>query len=308
MSKPMSKSLAELDAAADALLKSEAANTDEEMSPEDVSSNAAPASDKKEEEKENEVEKSGANGDNLEKGEGCSDCKKSEDEDDEAEEAEPIAKSEEADTEDAAEDEDEEEADDEAEPNAEEIEKSLTDDFQANEVVADAVANSEFAAAVVEVITKSLAEIQYDVQANGKGSAQSSDVLAKSMQAVLNENQALRSENERLTRRVSKLEKSIDMGFEKVMDALDEISTQPVSMRKSLGSINVQERDFAKSIGAANQPGGFESLSKSQVMDILMAEMLSGNPQVTQQDIIGYESGAPLASNLQSLVASKSSR
>jgi hypothetical protein len=129
--------------------------------------------------------------------------------------------------------------------------------------------------------------------------------MAKSMQAVLLSNKSLSAENEALKRRVNKLEKSISMGFDKVLDAIDTISTEPAHQRKSMASINVHDKDFNKSLNGSGDVGGFESLSKSQVLNVLNNELYSGNQLVTAQDIISYESGAPLRVELQPLVMSK---
>jgi hypothetical protein len=67
-------------------------------------------------------------------------------------------------------------------------------------------------------------------------------------------------------------------------------------------SVNVQDRNFQKSLG--NPPAG-EQLSKSEVLATLSSELYSGNPLVTPNDIIGYESGAPLRPEVQRLVMSK---
>ena len=69
--------------------------------------------------------------------------------------------------------------------------------------------------------------------------------------------------------------------------------------------VPIYDRDFGMSRDGVKAVGGFDSLSKSQVMTILNSELYAGNQNVTAQDIISYESGAPLRPDLQSLVASK---
>lgn len=299
MSKKLTKSLAELDAAADALLAksmkaedNQGDGSEEEISPEEVSDSAtAPESedaenadaDKEKEEpesdKEEPVEKSEKSDEDLQKS-------------DEGEEE-------------GAEEEGTEEGEDEAEKSPEEIEKSIRDDFEADDTIRKSIETSEFYAAMVDVLTKSLGDMQYDVQAQGRQSASANDVLAKSLNAMIQTNATLRADNERLTRRINKLEKSMANGFDKIMDALDDISSQPSHMRKSMASVNIHDRDFGSSINGQRVVGGFESMSKAQVLSVLNNEMFAGNQNVTAQDIISYESGAPLRQDLQSLVASK---
>mgnify|MGYP003291982845 CR=1 FL=1 len=121
----------------------------------------------------------------------------------------------------------------------------------------------------------------------------------------MSSNKTLQTENERLTRRINKLEKSITVGFDKIMDSLDEMASQPAHMRKSMASVTVQDRDFERSIHGQQVTGGFESLSKAQVLTVLNNELYAGNQNITPSDIISYESGAPLRQDLQTLVASK---
>ena len=278
----LTKSLAELDSAADELLaKSKAAEDggkgeEENLAPEEVSDDSTSTPNSEEgagEGSEEELEKCGEKSDDPEQL----------DEGGESEE-EP----------------------EEDEKTADEMEKSLKDDFQANEVIAQGMENSEFFSAVVEVLTKSLSDVQYDTMVASKGAEAANEVLAKSMNAMIVANAALRADNERLTRRINKLEKSITQGFEKIMDSLDEMSSQPAHMRKSMRAVNVHDKDFGASLDGVQTPGGFESLSKSQVLTVLNNELYGGNPNVLPTDIISYESGAPLRPDLQALVASKS--
>lgn len=281
----LTKSLAELDSAADELLaKSKAAEDggkgdEENLTPDEVSDDSTATPDSEEGAGE-------GNDEDLEKC-NCKDGVKKSDEPEQLDEGDNGDES------------------GEEEPTADEMEKSLKDDFQANEVIAQGMENSEFFSAVVEVLTKSLSDVQYDTMVAAKEAGAATDVLAKSMNAMIVANAALRADNERLTRRINKLEKSISQGFDKIMDSLDEMSSQPAHMRKSMRAVNVHDKDFGASLDGVQTPGGFESLSKSQVMNILNTELYGGNPNVQATDIISYESGAPLRPDLQALVVSK---
>ena len=79
----------------------------------------------------------------------------------------------------------------------------------------------------------------------------------------------------------------------------EELSHQPATMRKSVGNISVQDRNFAKSLAGST---GVEQLSKSEVLNKLSNMMYSGNPLVTPTDIISYESGAPLRPEVAQLI------
>lgn len=194
--------------------------------------------------------------------------------------------------------------DEDAQKSLEDIQQDITEDFQQDEDIAKGMANSEFQAAVVAATAKSLGEIQYDIHSHQKSNNHVAEIMAKSLQAVISANQQLRADNDKLARRLSKLEKSLDKGFEGILDAIDSLSNQPAHMRKSVGSINVHDKDFSQSVSGMGN-GGFDSLSKSQVMTILTNELYASNPIVRTSDIISYESGAPLRDELKALVVSK---
>ena len=287
----LSKSLSELDAVADELLaKSKSKEDDDELTPNDVSEDSTPDKEDADnadssEEKDNETDETDEGSEDKKPMKKSEDPEPADDEDDETDETD--------------------ESDEDNEPDSDEIEKSIKEDFTSDETINKSIQDSEFYSAIVDILAKSLGSVQFDVLSNSKSQSVASDILAKSIQAVIQANKSLQSENEKLTRRINKLEKSISQGFERVMDSLDEISSQPAHMRKSLASISVHNRDFDTSLNGQKTVGKFDSLSKSQVLDILNAELFSGNQNVTPQDIIGYESGAPLKQNLKTLVESK---
>lgn len=295
----LTKSLAELEAAADELLKkSKNAKDDDEkasedtgdVTPEEVSDSGSSTDEDKNIEDENQDE------DAVDEKEVAlaEEVEDPEDED--------VKKSES----DKTEDEEDTEADeDEDELTPEEVEKDVKDDFESDELVKKSMDNSEFLSSVVDILAKSMSDVQYNVHVGNKAQSAASEILAKSIQAVMTSNKTLKEENERLTRRINKLEKSISAGFEKVMDSLDELASQPAHVRKSMASVSVVDRDFDRSLNGSAVIGGFESLNKSQVLAVLNNELYAGNQNVSPSDIISYESGAPLRQDLQALVVSK---
>ena len=102
----------------------------------------------------------------------------------------------------------------------------------------------------------------------------------------------------------AELRKSLTDGFGEIKTLLDYVLSQPVGMRKSVKNIQVMDRNFQKSLNG-DATTGIDSLSKSQIMDILVSEMHAGNNAVTAGDIVAFESGAPLHAGLVSLVNSK---
>ena len=294
----LTKSLAELEAAADELLKkSKNAKDDEKASedtgdvtPEEVSDSGSSTDEDKNIEDENQDE------DAVDEKEVAL-AEEVEDPEDEE-----VKKSDSDKTED---EEDTESDEDEDELTPEEVEKDVKDDFESDELVKKSMDNSEFLSSVVDILAKSMSDVQYNVHVGNKAQSAASEILAKSIQAVMTSNKTLKEENERLTRRINKLEKSISAGFEKVMDSLDELASQPAHVRKSMASVSVVDRDFDRSLNGSAVIGGFESLNKSQVLAVLNNELYAGNQNVSPSDIISYESGAPLRQDLQALVVSK---
>lgn len=329
----LSKSLTELDAMADQLLKSE------DLAPEDVSENAKQYKDAmdqlkpkgKFEDDEGEDKKSTTDAEDVKKscdGDDC-DVKKSDnadvdpdekseelnksdddaDEKPEGDDSEEIEKSEKVNEDDDSDEDEKSEGDsdedEEPEDDAEDVEKSIRHAFESDPVISAKMQDSEFYSAVVDVLSKSLSDVQYDLMSNGKSHRAGTDVIAKSMLATMAMNKSLKADNERLSRRLNKLEKSISQGFDRINDSLNDIASQPIGMRKSLASVSVHERDFDRSLNGQKTVGGFETMNKSQVLQVLNTELYNGNPTVTPRDIISYESGAPLRSDLKSLVESK---
>ena len=331
----LSKSLSELDAMADELLsKSVSKGKDEDVKPEEISDEfekdkkpAKKKADKKpkdedveddkdldddEEDDEEFDDEDKDDGDDEEDDD--TDDKKDEDDDDD----EDVKKSEPSVPSDAEEDEirskanaelnksDDDEDDFEDDDDEEEtVEKSMRDRFEQDPLIRSQMQNSEFMSAVVDVMAKSLADVQYDLTVKSRDDNNATAVLAKSLKAVVAHNQALQLENDKLSRRLNRLEKSISHGFDRIIDSLEDMSTQPATMRKSVASINVHDRDFDRSLNGVRTVGGFENLSKSQVLNVLNTELYAGNALVSASDIISYESGAPLRDELKNLVASK---
>lgn len=296
----LTKSLAELEAAADELLKkSKNAKDDDEKTSEDtgdvtseeVSDSGSSTDEDKNIEDENQDE------DAVDEKEVAL-AEEVEDPEDEEVKKSDSDKTEPDEEEDTDEDEDEELTPDE-------VEKDVKEDFESDELVKKSMDNSEFLSSVVDILAKSMSDVQYNVHVGNKAQSAASEILAKSIQAVMTSNKTLKEENERLTRRINKLEKSISAGFEKVMDSLDELASQPAHVRKSMASVSVVDRDFDRSLNGSAVIGGFESLSKSQVLAVLNNELYAGNQNVSPSDIISYESGAPLRQDLQALVVSK---
>jgi hypothetical protein len=294
----LTKSLAELESAADELLKkSKNAKDDEktsedtgEVTPEEVSDSGSSTDEDKNIEDENQDE------DAVDEKEVALAEEVEDPEDEEVKKSDSDKADEEEDTDD--EDEDEELTPDE-------VEKDVKEDFESDELVKKSMDNSEFLSSVVDILAKSMSDVQYNVHVGNKAQSAASEILAKSIQAVMTSNKTLKEENERLTRRINKLEKSISAGFEKVMDSLDELASQPAHVRKSMASVSVVDRDFDRSLNGSAVIGGFESLNKSQVLAVLNNELYAGNQNVSPSDIISYESGAPLRQDLQALVVSK---
>lgn len=190
---------------------------------------------------------------------------------------------------------------DEGGPDKNELEKSFQGGFQSLDTIQKGMDASEFLTSVVEILSKSLADVCFEVQANGHDAQTSTSTLAKSLAASLQLNQNMAAQLAAMKAENDGLKKSITEGFENLTQMLSDVLSQPATMRKSVGNINVHQRNFDQSLNGGGA-SGFESLSKAQVMDVLNAELFKGNPVVQASDIIGYESGAPLRNEVKTLV------
>ena len=303
----LNKSLGELDKAADELLaKSENNSSDENIDPKEIVQGATSDEEEQngeegqeennEEGQETEAPKEDGEGkgtegeEDVQKSNCSSDIKKGDGEGEE----EPSKDGGEAEGQEPSEtDEEEQEGEDEAT-------KSMKNDFESDKLIKSMMTESEFITSIVDILAKSMGRIDNRVERQGESYNEVSDVLAKSLNAVIASNKTLRTENDKLTRRINNLEKSMTEGFGKILDSLDEISTQPI-MRKSVQSLQVQDKDFNQSIGVQSNRG-FDSLSKAEVLNILSSELSKGNTDVTSMDIISYESGAPIRPELKMLI------
>lgn len=310
----LSKSIQELDSIAEALLKS--VDNEQELTPDDIAKAPSKSSNEPSDDPEKEdPEDSKATEDTPEKSDGGEPTKKSmkKSEEDSEEEDEVVEKSmkksakksmkkseEDEDDESVEDDADEDEDGDEEDNKEDDLEKSLKTQFinEAN------TGNSEFLEAIVNVLSKSLAENVYNLQTLSGNTQASTDVLAKSLQANLGLNKSLQATVNELKRENIELKKSIAEGFSSLQDSLDSALSQPSRMRKSLATnVAVNDKDFTHSLSGQYSPS--DSLSKSQVMGILNSELFSGNPMITAQDVISYESGAPLREEVRNLVINK---
>lgn len=305
----VAKSLSDLDALADEVLSKSVKDDKEDLKPEEISENVpddgskdnpennAPAADEPksgddkrdaEDGAEEDLEKCG-NSDNVKKSEESDPVPEDYEEDESKEDIKP---------------EDDSDEEDEDVDNKEDLEKSIKSDFASDDEVKKGMDASEFLSSVVEILSKSLADAAGEIQIIRADSKQSASIFAKSLQATLSVNKSMAAEMAELKKENAELKKSIVDGLGEIKATLDEVLSQPVGVRKSVKNIQVMDRNFQKSLNG-DAATGIESLSKSQIMDILVSEMRAGNQAVTAGDIVAYESGAPLHAGLVSLVNSK---
>ena len=182
------------------------------------------------------------------------------------------------------------------------LEKSLQSEFNRNPYIQQSIDASAFLSAVTEIFSKSMADVCYDIRKNANGMSDSSEVLAKSLQASLQLNKSMAEEISLLKSQNAELKNGIEKSFnefrEFMEDKFESFSHEPASMRKSLSSVNVAERNFAKSLDL----GSGVQLSKSEVLAKMNNMLMSGNPIITAQDVVSYESGAPLRPEISQLI------
>lgn len=275
----------DLDKLADEVLaksmKSEEDTSDNSVTPEDVSANIPDNDNEKPEETTSEEKEERE--ETVKKSVDTTDESSSEDSTEGANEEEPEP----------------EDKDEENEENEESIEKS----FKSDETIKESIEASEFLESLVGLIVKSLGDAQVSLKKSQTDSQNAFEVFAKSLNANLRQGQNMQQQFEAGMQTLQKsITEQMDSMKSEVLEKLEEFSHQPASVRKSMKSVNIQDRNFQKSLGHTE---GIEQLSKSQVLNTLTSELYSGNPLVQASDIISYESGAPLRPELESLVMSK---
>lgn len=309
----LTKSLSELDAMADELL-SKSQQVDEPEKVEDVEAeeklnkSETPDDDKKEDLKpedvsENVPEEVVQNAEDAEDSQDAEDGQATKSEDAEPEDVKKSLGEDVEDDKENPEAEKEEVKEDAGDDSVEALEKSIYNAFESNDDIKKSLDASVFLSAVTEVISKSLADVVYNLQNSSQQSSDSNDVLAKSLQASLKVSQGMRAELDEVKSQNADLQKSITEGFagiqQFISEQLEQFSHQPATMRKSIGNVSVQDRNFQKSLyGQA----GEQQLSKSEVLAKLNTLMYTGNPLVQPSDIISYESGAPLRPEVAQLI------
>lgn len=189
------------------------------------------------------------------------------------------------------------------------LEKSIRDNFMENPDISRETDNSNVMLALVEVMSKSFADLAVDIKGyvdDRFNEALGGDTMNKSMMANMKGTETLLNRMATQTRLV----KSMGEQLEDMMGAISDVANQLESfshtpnMRKSVQTnTQVRDRNFQKSLG---NTGGIESLSKSEILGALTAELQAGSTQVSAQDIISVESGAPLRPELASLVMRRS--
>lgn len=182
--------------------------------------------------------------------------------------------------------EDEEKEEDEDE---EETQKSMKEMIEENEEIAKSLDVSDFLSEITRIQAKSIDGLRRDVAKSLKTSEQVSSVLAKSYQAIMKSQQGLydliKSQSEALQKQED-LIKSLEA-------RLDQVERQPVGRK---ATVDVVEKSFNQSAGVE------EKLSKSQVLAKMNSLFFSGNPGITVQDIIKYESEGVMSDNVRALI------
>lgn len=314
----ISKSILDLDAAADELLKSQSAkkSEDEDSKEDDAAEEESPAPDEISDDAKNDDESEDSkesDSDESEPKEAAEEKEKAEKSVKKSEEPEAVEKSCGNKIDKCSADGDNKPGSahslnkgDETEEDASEAEDSEEDeaDTEKSKKMGKSKENPR-TADDFKALAKSFSDLRQEMASNQEGTSNAIDVLAKSLKAVMDMNAELKQENENLKKSLDEASSDLNDQFDNIRSMLETISSQPAHLRKSIASsVEIHDRNFDASVnGMADN--SFNSLSKSEVLDVLNHELFSGNQDVRPQDIIGYESGAPLRKELQTLVANK---
>lgn len=171
------------------------------------------------------------------------------------------------------------------------------------------IQHSGFAAGLVTELCKALGSVSYAVGQSRRSGDASDSLIMKSVAAVMRAQaqvtDQVAAENRMLRRQMNSMQKSMESGFQDLQNMLEQFGQQPAHMRKSMSSVHAHERNFQASLNGGAVAPSAETLSKSAVLGVLQNELFNGNPHVTAEAIVGYESGAPLTPELLALVNNK---
>lgn len=207
--------------------------------------------------------------------------------------------------EEAADDADDSSEDADAVDDADDAEGEEDEDAEKS-IETESVEDADLASAMAEVMAKSLADVTESVAGSQEFAEKSSVVLAKSILAqnvILNEQKAA---YEKTSRKLDKLNKSLEQKLAAIDAKLEELGAQPAHMRKSVASENVIDRNFNGSLeGTGKQQ---RTLSKAEMVSILNNELANGSQVVTPMDILQLESGGQMRDDIRVLLESKATR
>lgn len=197
----------------------------------------------------------------------------------------------------------------------EDTEADIRRSFESDPAIMSALQNSEFQAAVTDAMVKSIAGVTAKVDAlfeSVAGLAKSQAVLAKSIVAAHTADEAITksvtSEQKSLTDKLTDMQKSLDARFDSINKSLEALGAQPV-MRKSVASVTVKNRDFNASIdgasataATASAANNFDSLNKALVLSVMEEAVLKGETAVTPLDVCAIGSGGTVSASAKEYV------
>lgn len=186
------------------------------------------------------------------------------------------------------------------------IRKSFTDDPD----IAESLKSGAFAASIVDVLVKSLAIQSKKIDEVAQTVTKLAGINADFAKSVVSDFSA---GSDDVTERLNEIDKSFKDGLAEIKTALSELAPA-APMRKSVSGIAVQDRDFHASVEgvpaqAASGATNIDAMPKRQVLEMMTKSLMSGESSpINTMDIIGFESGSPLRSEVKSYLESMPSK
>lgn len=182
-------------------------------------------------------------------------------------------------------------------------EAGIRKSFESDPDIAESLKSGVFAASIVDVLVKSLANITEQVNGVRQSVtklAEANAELAKSLAADKSGEDMAKSEG--ASKRIEDIEKSLNDRMESIQKVLNDM-TSP--MRKSVAGVTVKERDFHASVEGVQAPAssGFsvDAADKREVLGMMTKSLMSGEQSpITSLDIVSFESGSPLRPEVKS--------
>jgi chromosome segregation ATPase len=189
---------------------------------------------------------------------------------------------------------DESEDDDKDDDKEEKTEKSMKEELSENDTIAKSVDASEFLSEFSRVHANRMDKMSYELNKSLETSNRVSSVLSKSFEAIVKSQEGLQ---DLVKSQASQINEAKEL-IKSLNERLDEVESQPVG-RKAV--VDVMEKSFNHSAGIEEPK---KTLNKGETLAKMSNMLQTGNPGISVNDIVKYESTGQMSDSVKDLLSS----